>query len=393
MRNKMQDAVRKTYRVETRDVDREKRTLIADVSTDDPDRDHEVILPSGIRLDSFRKNPVIMFGHKIGADGEPSDVIGRSLWIKPTAHTLRTKIQFAKHPKAQEVFDLYEGQFLNAWSIQFIPLTHRDKPTPVELAAHPNWQGADIKRVHTSVELLEASAVPVPSCPTALSLAISKGLCVPAEVKSELERERERGKVIVLRQPKSKPTVTPVVDVTPAKTPVVKSLTPLLNPPDEHRLFLLSWGSPDSDLLARLTLGARYAWRSMSSVRDKLRLRFGRSGRVAQIEIVSRFHSDATAPGGRTLAAWLKGEDGEVIIHLRRSMVKLLPRRLLAGLIVHELDHIVIEKAAEFKRYSTAEVEKFVSEDLGKFGFDEKQLDAWLDENERLISGYERRHR
>ena len=146
------------------DVDKDERTVVAIISTDAIDRDSEVLLPSGVQLDNFIKNPVIPWSH---FSGEPP--IAKALWIKKNSKRILAKIKFAATDRAEEVWQLFKQGFLNAFSVGFMPLKgHR--PTPEEIKKNPLLANANY--IFDEWELLEFSPVTVPANPEALSQAV-----------------------------------------------------------------------------------------------------------------------------------------------------------------------------------------------------------------------------
>lgn len=135
-----------------------KLSAVASDATED--RDGEVILPAafGKSLDRYRANPVILAAHTHRSlDGTPT-IIGSATRIDVTQDALTFDMLFAKTPLAQQWQSLYEDGHARAFSVGFIPKEGEWK------------QAADGGRgvyVHTEVELLEISAVPVPANPNA----------------------------------------------------------------------------------------------------------------------------------------------------------------------------------------------------------------------------------
>ena len=126
-------------------------------STEDTDRDQEVIKQDGIDLKHFKKNPVILFAHKYS-----ETPIGRAINTKITDAGLQIDIKFASkkaNPLGQQVKELMKEGILKAVSIGFIP-KERDENNPA---------------IITKSEMLELSIVPVPANPHALALAVKKG--------------------------------------------------------------------------------------------------------------------------------------------------------------------------------------------------------------------------
>lgn len=124
-------------------------------STEDVDRDGEVVTASGWDLDNYRKNPVVMFAHDYR-----SLPIGKAVDIKVRGKKLVSKIEFTP-PEVNEFGDavkrLVEWGALSAVSVGFAPREWTDGEGEKEP-----------KRRYTRQELLEQSIVPVPSNPNAL---------------------------------------------------------------------------------------------------------------------------------------------------------------------------------------------------------------------------------
>jgi HK97 family phage prohead protease len=122
-------------------------------STGAVDRQQDRVRPAGIRLDNFRRNPIITWAHRY--DQLP---VGRATEVTATERDLRAKIQFAPDAFSQQVYQHYRGGFLNAVSIGFQPL---GEPRRNEHG------GLD----YDAAELLEIACVPVPANAEALVVA------------------------------------------------------------------------------------------------------------------------------------------------------------------------------------------------------------------------------
>lgn len=133
-------------------------TTEAVVSTEDIDRDGDRILASGWDLRAFRSNPVVLAGHQY--DKPP---VGQALKIGVQDRQLVATVRWAPTAEGQTFKALYDGRFLRAFSVGFIPLAE-----PKQLS-----RGLEFG----SVELLEFSAVSVPS--NTFALARSKGIRIP----------------------------------------------------------------------------------------------------------------------------------------------------------------------------------------------------------------------
>lgn len=159
-------------------INEEERTVTAVISTSAIDRDREVLLPKGMEFERFQKNPVVPWAHDTS-----SPPIGKALWIKVKGQKITAKVQFAATEFAEEIWQLFKGGFLKAFSVGFIPLDGRS-PTPADLKKNPAW--ADARFIITKWELLEFSPVPVPANPEALMQAVKSKSIVLSDSTKEL---------------------------------------------------------------------------------------------------------------------------------------------------------------------------------------------------------------
>lgn len=139
-------------------------------STNAVDRQGDVVDQNGWDLKNFLLNPVILWAHKY--DELP---VGKAISTNVGADGLEIEFEFAPasaNAKAEEVRQLFDGGFLNAVSVGFIPKERNGNTI-------------------TKAELLEVSIVPVPANQEALRLAISEGTL---QIKS-LEADIEKGEV------------------------------------------------------------------------------------------------------------------------------------------------------------------------------------------------------
>ncbi len=130
-------------------------------STADRDRDGDVIVPETWKLQNYKKNPVVLYGHDYR--GLP---VGKSIDTVIENGKLRAKIEFASDIDefAARVEKFVDAGYLRTTSVGFMPykvedLTEADKKGRPEMS----WG----KRIHA--ELLEISIVPVPANPAALA--------------------------------------------------------------------------------------------------------------------------------------------------------------------------------------------------------------------------------
>lgn len=149
----------------------EERILRFIGSTESVDRDGDTIAISGWELANYKKNPVFLWAHDYSIPP-----IGKALAVRIERKQLIFDIQFPEegiYPLADTVYKLYRNGFLNATSVGFVGKEGTQTATGVN---------------YTRQELLELSAVPVPSNPTALQQAKSKGV-IPNGVSKFFEED------------------------------------------------------------------------------------------------------------------------------------------------------------------------------------------------------------
>lgn len=151
------------------------------ISTNALDRDREIMSPKGVDLKHYKKNPIVLWGHNYY---EPENIVGKNLEIKKTDTGLLALTQFnLQEAKAAQVYRLYKGGWLKAFSVGFIPIKGH-KPEEKELA---KLGVGDVWYVHDKWGLLEYSTVSVPSNPDALTLSVAKELNLTEKMLEELE--------------------------------------------------------------------------------------------------------------------------------------------------------------------------------------------------------------
>ena len=167
-------------------LDSSATTLDFIASTATLDRYHEVIEPSGWRLDSYRSNPVFQNAHNYG---DILFTLGKALTTEVRsvggAHALCQRIQFATevNPVARIAYGLYKGGFLNAVSVGFIPLRWEDGGSSAASAKGSN----DPRRRYLEQELLEVSAVAIPANPDALALGLKSGVVTKSDLQATFD--------------------------------------------------------------------------------------------------------------------------------------------------------------------------------------------------------------
>jgi HK97 family phage prohead protease len=135
-------------------INKDLKTATAYVSTFGWDRTDERFEKGAWDLGHYKNNPVVMWGHDY-----KMPPIGKAIKIEEDQNGLLAETQFADSDFAQEIFKLYDGGFLSAFSVGFAPKDGRE-----EAIEGGNRKGF----VYTKADLLEYSAVSIPANPGAL---------------------------------------------------------------------------------------------------------------------------------------------------------------------------------------------------------------------------------
>ena len=132
------------------------------ITTDDADRDRDVITADGWELDDFiRGKGPILWAHDYSAPP-----VGRTLSISTDEHGMSAEIEYAPaevYAFADTIYRLVKGGYINATSVGFQPL---------EWNYDEQRRGVNFKRQ----SLLEVSLCPVPANPYALIEARAAGI-------------------------------------------------------------------------------------------------------------------------------------------------------------------------------------------------------------------------
>lgn len=160
----MTPTIRADPAARTLSIDPGKMRIRSVISTIDPDRAGDVVIPTGLRnLDDFLMNPVVLWAH----NRSQFPPIGVCEWVDIQPRRLVAQTRFAEGvPFAEDIFRLYEQEVLRGWSIGFVPrrATREGRPGGGTGLRVFEW------------DLLEYSAVPIPENPGALTVALQKGL-------------------------------------------------------------------------------------------------------------------------------------------------------------------------------------------------------------------------
>jgi hypothetical protein len=172
-----------------------ERADVSWISTEDIDRDREIVVSKGMNDAHFKLNPLVTLQH---AYWRPP--VGRSLWRKRVKDGpvvgIKAKTHYPPRPadwaddcwEPDAAFALVRAGLLQGKSIGFIALKSH-VPTADEIAARPGL--ADVRRVIDEWLLLEYACVFLPANQAALVEAVSKGaVAVPDPVLRALGFDR-----------------------------------------------------------------------------------------------------------------------------------------------------------------------------------------------------------
>ena len=140
----------------------EDMAILSTVSTDGVDRMGDVVEQEGWVLDAYKSNPVVLWNHDY-----TRPPIGKCVDVSLAGGRLKAVTKFADTAFGREVYNLYRGGFMSAFSVGFRPLEWEPR------------KGGGMR--YTKNELLEYSCVPVPAnsdATLALRQAVQRGLFV-----------------------------------------------------------------------------------------------------------------------------------------------------------------------------------------------------------------------
>lgn len=138
------------------ELDEKNKTFVAVASTEDEDRDKDIVRQSGWKMTNFRKNPVVPWSHNYY--GVP---IARSMktWVDKQTNRLLFMPKFDdSDDESVKIFNKYKNGFLTSFSVGFMGLKseYRDEDD--------KWWGG---REFLQQELLEISCCAIPANPNA----------------------------------------------------------------------------------------------------------------------------------------------------------------------------------------------------------------------------------
>src|SRR5947207_4765336 len=175
----MSRTIRNDPGARTLTVDPGRMLIRSVITTAEPDRVGDVVVPLGLKnAEDYLLNPVVLWAH----DRARVPPIGACEWLDVQPRRVVAETRFAQDVRfAEDLFRLYEQGVLRGWSIGFVP-----RRAAVIAPAPGRKRGLRVEEW----DLLEYSAVPVPENPSALTLAIQKGVVSDPELCHWLTRLR-----------------------------------------------------------------------------------------------------------------------------------------------------------------------------------------------------------
>lgn len=167
-------------------VDRENRQVTATITTKNRDRQGDIVEPDGLDFASYLQNPVVLWAHE--QNGRP---VGKIINIQKADDSVQATVQFADTQIGNEVFELYAGGYLRAWSLGFVP-KRWEKIEPQEGQIEPQ-EGKHGGFHVLEAEVVEVSAVPVPANSEALTHALKSASVEVVRKSLEAEMRKSRG--------------------------------------------------------------------------------------------------------------------------------------------------------------------------------------------------------
>lgn len=136
-------------------VDEQRRRMRLVITALQVDRDGEVIIPTGAKLDAFRANPIVLFSHN------PMQPVANAPVVEVFQDRIEAEVEFFQADEsslADSLWKLYSRGKMRAASIGFLPIEVSERPV---LAGQTG-------KTFLQWELLEFSLVAIPSLREAL---------------------------------------------------------------------------------------------------------------------------------------------------------------------------------------------------------------------------------
>lgn len=168
-----------------------ERADVSYITTQDVDRDNEIVLSSGADIQHYEKNSIVTWNHDYS-----KPPVGRAAWLKfmpegkrNTSNAIKAKTIYAEEGTfklADIAWNLVRQRILNGKSIGYIPLPGGiSPPTQKEVDTMPFMRG--VSNVIRKYAIFEYAVATVPANQNALVEQVAKGdLVLPDDVLEDL---------------------------------------------------------------------------------------------------------------------------------------------------------------------------------------------------------------
>jgi len=174
------------------DLSEKERTALQVVSSSAVDSYNTIIDARGMDLSAFKRNPVVLWGHRYNEPPVGSD---EDIWYEEQEGEGKGRIvartKYAETARAEEIWQLKRQGHLKAASITFVPTVTKNarskdwKEVLARYGFEPGGEGAPAE-IYTRSVLIEHSDVSLGANPDALLVSVSRGLTLSDEMRKTL---------------------------------------------------------------------------------------------------------------------------------------------------------------------------------------------------------------
>lgn len=139
-----------------------ERVVRFTISSQEPDRDGDIVISKGLRWETYLTNPVVLVSHQFAAMPVAKCV---DIGLGPNGLSVWADLEFAEDDEAERIFRRVKSGYINATSVGF-RIRKAASPTPEFVGRLGPDQ--EVRRIILEAELLEISLVSIPACRSAL---------------------------------------------------------------------------------------------------------------------------------------------------------------------------------------------------------------------------------
>jgi HK97 family phage prohead protease len=155
-------------------VDMKARTVSGYITRPEVDRDGEIVMPGAFErhIEVYKSNPILLESHQ-----HKTRPIGKAIDLEFRPDGVWAKFQLAKTQTGDEVLTLFKEGCLRGFSSGFVPVMIEENPSLNKIPpdALKTANGKRVKKLYHEVELVEVSALAIPSNRRALVDNVAKG--------------------------------------------------------------------------------------------------------------------------------------------------------------------------------------------------------------------------